>query len=247
MKERQKLTGESYYEVCKPVNNGHIVDWIPKSKHPSNAQLQRIIMPQADIPFPAAGPVIHWIREPFDLIISAYRYHMQSPENWEHHTSTCHGCNEEEWQDIFGICNYSCTYTELLRQAPSEKGVMIEAWNERGQINRMVNNFFAWSSNARVLHMSLSHLASDYERSMSCINHFLGGRGLDANSLHALNLLKASPNDAHTTAGKYNNTMIRSLLEAVPIWSKQNEIVRTAMDTIFQRQVELFDCPILQV
>lgn len=94
--------------------------------------------------------------------------------------------------------------------------------------------------------MSVSHLAVAYDRSMSCINRFLGSRGLDSEHLRSFAQLKANHKNKHVTSGKHDNSRIRGVLEAVPLWSYQDKIVRAAMNTVFHRQVELFGCPAVQ-
>lgn len=144
---RHRLTNETYYEASEAHLQGHSVDWVPKdSVHPSKALLQRVAMPRVDVPLPAAGPVIIWVRAPFDLIISGYRYHIDAPEGWERREALCFGCDEQSWNDVFGVCSYTCSYLQLLREAPPEKGILIEACMERTQIDRMVRFFFCLGS-----------------------------------------------------------------------------------------------------
>lgn len=243
LQARAKMTHEKYRGLSEPIRNNHSVDWPPYQAPPADVQLQLISMPRAGISLPKEGPVIHWVREPVELIASAYRYHMQTPEGWESKLTTCHACNDKDWAAMFSICDYACSFKDLVTQSPVEKAALIEALNERGQTERMISNLFAWSADPRVLHLSVQHLAVDYRKTMICMSRFLGNRQLNHPQTLSFESLKAKPSSDHVTAGKFNNTALVSLLEASPIWMKQFEVVRTAMKTIFERQAKLFGCP----
>merc|ERR1712096_577655 len=103
----------------------------------------------------------------------------------------------------------------------------------------MLGNIIRWAATSRVLHLSMEHLAKDFWRTLECMNNFLGrGRRLDLDS----RVGNLNGGGAHATKS-YDNLYIESVLIQETVWGKEFLTARKAINKIYQRQVDLFDCP----
>lgn len=166
-------------------------------------------------------------------------------EKWEYlKPGRCHACHESDQLSMFEVCEGNCSYAELLYSLDEGHGAIVEILNERGQVQRMLDNIQRWMNNPRVLHISMEHLKADYDKTLSCINSFLGPLGFPEEQLDHFRLLKANKANNHTTSGKYDNSNIIKMLEQEPVWGAEFVATREAMSKIYKRQADVFDCPV---
>jgi len=199
---------------------------------------------------PTGARIVNFYRDPISLILSGYRYHGLGPESWEHEKVTCPRVEEKALNAIFERCHYHCSYFELLNSTSEEEGVIMEALMERGNIQAMQNNMKLWSGSPQVLHVSMEHLATDFNATVSCILRFLD---LDNNTLGAAQELDTSScNSAsdeakceHATSSRhYDNEGLQILLEQHASWGPEFKAARQMSQAIFQRQASVFGCPV---
>jgi hypothetical protein len=228
--------------------NGNMVDCLYADCTHMNTATSWTMLPRlGDSPF----RMLNWIRPLDSLILSAFRYHMQSPENWSYIPYNCMGCDEADQNVMFGLCAESCTYTQLLTSVAAvneSAGVIIEALNERRNIHNMLQMAANHANDPRVLHLSVDHLKKDFNQTMRCINAFLGGMGLGPEQLDLFQSMNPArgdhfEKDRHVTAGKYDNTALEQFLLALPIWAQDFANVSRLFSKIFERQAVKYGCP----
>lgn len=249
---RSSLTGESYAKASHICSDARAAIWCTAALGQPGADLQLVVVPPADFTLPAKAPTIHFVRHPVDLVLSAYRYHKQTPELWEKLSGSgdespspkCFMCSDSDWHTIFGLCSEECGYYDLLQALPDEEGILVEAVGMREQTRRMLANVLAWASNPEVLHLSVAHLTADYDKTMRCIELFLGARGLGHERLPALDALRTSSADPHVTAGKFDNTHLKETLLSVSTWATEFAHARQVLSDLFVRQGLHYDCPV---
>ncbi|CAK9067272.1 unnamed protein product [Durusdinium trenchii] len=79
-------------------------------------------------------------------------------------------------RSIFSGCDFNCSYQEILRTSPTERGVEIEIRRSRWEILKMLHNMKLWQR-ANVLHLSLVHYSNDFDATVKCmLTFFLEGR-----------------------------------------------------------------------
>jgi len=204
--------------------------------------------------------MLNWIRKPHSLIVSAYRYHMHSPDLWGKTVHSAHFSTnlfsegdrvayKKDNDLMFGACDHHCTYTQLLKSVAAVNetlAVTIEGLNMRATLNHMVDVTYAYLNDARVLHLSVDHLAKDFTGTMRCINAFLKGRDLKPGQLHAFDKLQRakSDKDRHTTRGRYDNTFLEQALLSLPNWSSSFVAFSKVVSKLFERQADMYECPI---
>jgi len=241
------LTGDRYAHASKQCTDGWSQNQCTPTFVKPDAELQLVVVPPANFTLPAKAPTIHFVRHPMDLIISAYRYHLQTPEGWEKHRSSplCFECSKADWQTIFGLCSEQCPYLGLLRSLPEEEGILVEAVGMRRQTQRMLSNVLAWASDPNVLHLSIEHLGADFDKTMRCIDSFLGLRGFRPEHLKTLEeSLRLKPTDPHLTGGKYDNARIENTLLSAIAWASEFSSASQVLSDIFVRQGLHYDCPV---
>eukprot|EP00746_Dinoflagellata_sp_MGD_P078599 gnl/MRDRNA2_/MRDRNA2_31417_c0_seq1.p1 gnl/MRDRNA2_/MRDRNA2_31417_c0~~gnl/MRDRNA2_/MRDRNA2_31417_c0_seq1.p1 ORF type:complete len:416 (+),score=69.15 gnl/MRDRNA2_/MRDRNA2_31417_c0_seq1:97-1344(+) len=195
---------------------------------------------------PLDAPVVHWYREPIDLIMSGYRYHSNevSAEKWEKRMSTLIRVDKKAYNAIFSSCGFQCSYLQLLKSVSEQQGVILESLMERQELQNMVVNLQRWGNNPQVLHVTMEHLETDFSLTMKCIIKFYG---IDESStlLEELNTLYRPPgsNDPHVTSGKHDNTKLRILLEQHPTWGREFEKLKGLSKSIYSRQNKMYGCP----
>jgi len=176
--------------------------------------------------------MLNWIRDPHSLILSAFRYHMQSPEDWETipGTARCdlwqvqrmtpqsqkdwHKCDMSDHDAMFGLCAERCSYVQLLTPVTAvneSAGVIIEALNERQEIKTMLAMTAAHANDPRVLHLSVDHLKKDFNQTMRCINAFLGGKAFEPEQLDMFQVMDLDRKDLHYNFDNNNNRVLHTL------------------------------------
>lgn len=251
LKARQGETGEEYYQCwlsncTKNVSSG--------ASSSGGAIYQQMITFDL-LPLFGDGPfrMLNFIREPHSIILSAFRYHMQSPEEWwEGRPETCMTCGKADHDAMFGLCAETCNYLQLLTSVAAvneSAGVIVETLNERGNLDNMFNMTFAYANDPRVLHLSVGHLKKDFNSTMQCINTFLGGKGLREDQLHIFQSFNAESesaqfvDDSHITTGKYDNTFLEQFLLSHRMWGPQFATASAYLRSLFQRQAQAYGCP----
>jgi len=213
-------------------------------------ELKIISNPGSFFPLPAVARIVNFYRDPISLILSGYRYHGLGTEGWEHVKGTCCFIDEKALNAIFKRCHYDCSYVELLSSTSEKDGVIMEALMERWNIQAMQNNMKWWSGNPQVLHVSMEHLATDFNATVSCILRFLD---LDGEILGAAQELDTSSCDSTkdeekcqhaTSTHHYDNEELRMLLEQHASWGPEFKAAQQMSRTIFQRQASSFGCPV---
>merc|ERR1712039_395209 len=114
----------------------------------------------------------------------------------------------------------------------------------------MFSHVLAWSSDARILHLSVEHFQSDSHRAIGCLNAFLGNRGLPKSHLkmlfqefHANSRQTEKFESKHFTTGKYNDSNVEAKLRSSLTWSKDFASARSLLETVFEREAQMYDCP----
>lgn len=206
----------------------------------------RVNQPSATMPFPEGARVIHFYRNPVSRLLSAYRYHSQktTAEPWEGGIATCQWCTEEENAMIFSSCEHNCNYFDLLQQLNETQGIKIEALDSRQTIEQSIFNMWRWVNNGDVLHLSMEHLATDFDATMSCILQFLN-MTVTENQLAKLQKLdvKRNPNK-HVTRGNFDNSKLKTYLESHKHWGPQFTAIQSVENQIWLRQKNLYGCPV---
>jgi len=102
---------------------------------------------------------VHLIRHPYDIIASAYRYHLVCKEDW----CISPGYSEPE---IFAMPEYrelfsgGRSYQEVLNSLPQSEGLVMEIWRSRPNILYMVE----WDySDPRFLECKLEDFTRDFD------------------------------------------------------------------------------------
>jgi len=241
---RSNLTGETYSKASHICSDERAAIWCTPAPAPPHSDLEMVVVPSStDFTPPTNAPTIHFVRHPVDLILSAYRYHKQTPELWEK-SPKCFMCSESDWHAIFGLCSDECSYFDLLQALPDVEGIFVEAVGMRGQTQTMLSNLRDWAPDPNVLHLSVAHLAADYDKTIRCVESFLGVRGLGRAHLPALDSLRVSSLDPHVTAGKFDNARLRKTLLDVSAWASDFARARQMLSDIFVRQGLQYDCPV---
>ena len=78
---------------------------------------------------PLSCPIVHFIRNPIDMIISGYLYHRQqpTPETWIRNVDICGSSGSHLWKLCTSMMRTSMNYEQRLQELPEEKGVVLEA------------------------------------------------------------------------------------------------------------------------
>ena len=123
---------------------------------------------------PGVGRVVHLVRKPSEVIVSAYLYHMRSNEVWHRLTDppNCDTCDHIAWKRIFSSSNFNRSYEKVLRSSSMEKGIEIETLRSRWEILKMMYNMKIWQGRSDVLSISLSHFSNDFDATLRCILSF---------------------------------------------------------------------------
>jgi hypothetical protein len=93
--------------------------------------------------------VVHVVRRPTELVVSAYRYHKTcgaATEPWIEllDPPSCLACDSFAWREIFARCDFRCSYEHLLRASPVREGLEIAALSSRWQVLKMLDLAHDW-------------------------------------------------------------------------------------------------------
>jgi len=143
---------------------------------------------------------VHMIRDPADLIVSAYRFHilaleefLQNPMNSERfwidqfygylpelmksEYALRHNVPEEHQtllRRFFDAVDAGKSLPEFYQLESEQDGVLIEAYRSWWQIDMMADNYEATSKDKRALQVRMEYIKDDFEVHMQCIFDFLG-------------------------------------------------------------------------
>ena len=120
------------------------------------------------------GRIVHMVRRPSDLIVSAYFYHKMTNETWcrGDNPPNCENCDHAAWKEIFIRCNFKCSYHRLLQKSSIEHGIEIEALRSRWDVHKMLYNMKLWQGRNDVLPLSVSHFSHDFDATLRCLLFF---------------------------------------------------------------------------
>jgi hypothetical protein len=219
----------------------------------STGEWARVKAPAVDWPLPNDARTLYFFRDPVDLLISAYRYHsdeIMHETPWQTVTTRCHNCDANASNVLFELCDFTCTYVDLLHDLGELGGVVVEAYQSRRQLEYMVGNFIRWANNPNVLFLSMEHLGEDYNATMKCMLDFLSFSGDDQKAMDELVKLDIhgkgtdTDNMDHVTEGKYENDQIQAKLENHTTWIPQLKKIRNNLLSVYNRQADLYGCPV---
>ncbi|CAK9036296.1 Uncharacterized protein SCF082_LOCUS21667 [Durusdinium trenchii] len=137
-----------------------------------------------------AGKLLHLVRRPSDMILSGYIYHRQNlttGEEWLRFRNPpdCLSCDHEAWSDIFRLCGFRCSYSELLQNLTSQQGLQVEQLRSRWDILKMLENAHAWRDLDHVLQVPMESFRQDFNGTLLCIARFFFSRPVEDESADA--------------------------------------------------------------
>ena len=113
---------------------------------------------------------VHVIRHPYEILASAYRYHLVCGEEWcvSPGYTNSELSTRPEFRSLFGAGR---SYQEVLRSLPPSQGLTLEIWRSRSNIIEMVDWDYA---NPRFLECRLEEFSADFDGTMMRIFTHLG-------------------------------------------------------------------------
>jgi len=192
--------------------------------------------------------LLHWYRDPVDLILSAYKYHRSlgpdsGDESWvsDSSPSACAYCDAESYQVLFKDCDYQCSYQDLLLSANDTSGVMLEAVHSSATLKHMAANVGRWANEPNVLTLSMEHLSYDYNSTMKCMAEFMGANETElVEQLQALDLKRTA--SVHSSEQLLGQGALKLHLERQPVLSELASL-RGIISAIYVRQSQMYGCP----
>eukprot|EP00438_Fugacium_kawagutii_P015236 Skav206128 [mRNA] locus=scaffold172:329742:330470:+ [translate_table: standard] len=118
--------------------------------------------------------VIHLVRRPSKIVISAYKYHLKGAETWllRNNPPDCNQCDHFAWEQIFSRCSFACSYLEALSAASVAEGLQMEGLRSRWQILRMMEDVHRWQDEDYVLQLCLDDFHQAFTQTVLCVFHF---------------------------------------------------------------------------
>lgn len=214
----------------------------------SKSTIARVSNPGTGWQVPEGSCVVHWYRDPTDLLLSSYRYHTSKTyaEPWEYDNRTCHRCDGSSGEYIFSACpdeTSKCTYYDMLTGLSEHQGVEYDAVMEREMLRQMTGNFHRWRNEPNVLHLSMEHLSANTTSTIGCILNFLNRSGTKASTFSQKAILTLA-HKSHPTSGLYDNTELQAFLEGHEAWGSELIRTRRAPLKVFKRQRSMYGCPV---
>lgn len=219
-----------------------------KLDHPTKLFLA--VKPSTEWNPPTSSRVVHWVRDPVDMITSAYRYLTEGQEHWMFQTMHCNYCDQRALQVMADACqglhdSKHCTFHNIVHSVNETEGVLYVAMVLQRQIQDMVDNVYRWASDPNVLQLSVRALGKDFDGTVGCLLHFAG-----IDTAHHSTLLPEiqkldvhRKTNAHVTAGKYDNSAIQEFLRSQPVWRDQFAQFSQALEKVSSRQQTVYGCP----
>eukprot|EP00210_Caulerpa_lentillifera_P002487 g2384.t1 len=181
-------------------------------------------------------PVAHLVRNPVEMLISAYLYHQQDPppEKWlaEPKPSALEILPEDVQRKFKTV-----PYFQALQQLPPELGLLMEYRVEAEELFRMTRNYRDLASLNYAINIKFEDVKANYTSTVEKILDHLGitkkfgKRGvmeiaskLDINNM-SKKLWNAYQVGMHVTEGKHNKSTLRQVLY-------KNKDMRSVMEAI---------------
>jgi hypothetical protein len=191
--------------------------------------------------------VIYWYRDPVSLIMSFYKHHRKGEEfRWTHQETTCHTCDAISHAAVFSVCGFNCSFHQLVTESSEELGVVLSAMMLREQISAMRYHLQVWKNKAHVLHLTVEHLSQDFDATMLCLAKFLRFRVSTKDMLMKYPQINPGSGilDPHRSQYVPKDISSRRMLERHPQWGLEFREIRELANTIDQRQLKLYGCPV---
>mmetsp|Transcript_16009 Transcript_16009/g.32517 ORF Transcript_16009/g.32517 Transcript_16009/m.32517 type:complete len:437 (-) Transcript_16009:120-1430(-) len=210
----------------------------------------RVVHVESHISLRRFWKAVHYIRDPVDLIVSAYRFHQfkwgGEVWRWGHGSlqdPPCFDCDDADHRVIFDACNFQCTYFELLNRLDETSGVVTEAVGTRNAITIMASMMSLLGNRSDALHLSVDLFKRNATQACACYLKFLG---LEADAATLARMVRRSQyveDPDHVTTGKHDNKALKAYLRSHPVWAPEFRMIKKFMQKIFQRQATLWGCP----
>mmetsp|Transcript_91656 Transcript_91656/g.259611 ORF Transcript_91656/g.259611 Transcript_91656/m.259611 type:complete len:371 (-) Transcript_91656:42-1154(-) len=199
--------------------------------------------------------VIHFVRNPLDVILSGYRHHRnqftRAIAEWgggnQLQDPPCFDCDDHDHKAMFEPCEFDCSYFELLNRLEEPDGVAAEALSARRTLWRMHSQLATWADSPNVLTLTFDLWAEKGGRdrkTAACLLRFLGTK---EDSVH----LEAVRKSTHTyidrdqvTQGLYDNSQLRKQLEEHPAWGPQFRATSALIRRSLEKQARIYGCPL---
>merc|ERR1712194_305769 len=146
---------------------------------------------------------VHMVRNPANIIVSAYRYHsrphvssferwialpIRDKTNWEFNFKSLHPESLLSMQsmdaphaqhrallDRFSQAIASgMSLQAYYRDAPQEEGILVEAYRSWDEMKLMVDNYLQTREDPNTLHVHMEATVANFDASMRCVFNFLG-------------------------------------------------------------------------
>jgi len=218
-----------------------------------HTKLYMVVKPSAQWNPPVSSRVVHWVRDPVDMIASAYRYLTEGQEQWMFRSMHCNYCDHKALQILADAClglheQRHCNFHNLVHSVNVTEGALYVATVLQRQLQDMADNLHRWANSGRVLHLSVKALGQDFDGTAACILKFARVETKQQASLRQeiqrLDIHRHSKDNAgHVTSGKYDNTEIQEFLRSQPVWGAQFAKFASALDAISTRQQRIYGCP----
>jgi len=200
---------------------------------------------------------VHFIRDPVNIIVSAYRYHTEGGERWLYVKQIREADDTETGEKLEVLekllSDFSLTRAEkkalmhfrqaaegglttldYYRAAPEEEGVVVQAFHSWPDIDLLLQNYESTRGNPHALQMRMESLQENFQKSMRCMFEFL----IESRPFNVDEAMRTvAPLDVHTghhannhvTSGKYDNTEITKVLKGMaPVAAAQRALHRPA-------------------
>jgi len=252
-----KSTWDLFERPIPPVIVGH-GEWIPIVGRGRGEQVFKSARHR--------GRVLHFVRDPVDLVVSAFKYH--SRERFQEYASmgtfhglACYGCTIQAWHAIFGRCDYSCSYMALLADTArrsAASGLALEYMRSAHMVRNMLANLVGWSNNSLVLQVTVDQMRRNLPKTMACILRFITGMRARNDYLSwAVNeeavqeMVKEVNRTIDISGGhhgthrdpKWKHADLHGILLRHPDWGGPLRAARRLLTRIQRRQARLFGCP----
>mmetsp|Transcript_8589 Transcript_8589/g.20211 ORF Transcript_8589/g.20211 Transcript_8589/m.20211 type:complete len:377 (-) Transcript_8589:37-1167(-) len=189
--------------------------------------------------------LVHLIRDPSNIIVSAYRFHCKALERWLYVPIRKTVKTQRFREDLAILRNISmhipeehlsvlrhfaanvatgATLSSYYQSVPEEDGVLIEAYRSWPEIHLMSSNYAATLEDPDVVQVHMESILQDFDSTMHCMLSFLQlSRPLNVTEgmalLHPLDITRhpshAGGGASHITSGRYNNSRLLEVLGGV--------------------------------
>lgn len=233
--------------------NASGVDVFPVDSDLPSGSISRYVFPSSTwaLPPTAGSRVVHFVRDPVDIIISSYKYHRLQREVWTSCARRCVACYAEDARWLFEHCD-QCAMDDILLHCTEAWGLEAMYRLLRRLIDLMLANVARWASNPQVLHLSVEHFRSDFDVTTMCLYRFLSLDRVPTNKAITPEKFLRSMRDVPYLEGHatYNldlgrHGVYKNMLEGDPRYGAQFRRIRILLSIIYESQAQLYGCPVL--